>query len=176
MKYLLETERLKLRECMLSDADFIINLVNSPGWLKFIGDRNIHNTDQAIKYLENGPLKSYKENGYGLCIIETKEAQISIGMCGLIKRDYLNHPDIGFAYLPEFMGLGYGYEMAKAIVEYSNSILSIDTIQAIVMEQNQRSIHLLKKIGMNFVKTLVPPNEETELLLYQLSSNILQTE
>jgi RimJ/RimL family protein N-acetyltransferase len=161
---------------MLSDADFIINLVNSPGWLKFIGDRNIHNTDQAINYLENGPLKSYKENEYGLCIVETKEAQISIGLCGLIKRDYLNYPDIGFAYLPEFMGLGYAYEMAKAIVEYSNSILSIETIQAIVKEQNQRSIHLLEKIGMNFVKTLVPPNEETELLLYQLSSNILQTE
>lgn len=169
MKYLLETERLKLRECMLSDADFIIHLVNSPGWLKFIGDRNILNTDQAINYLENGPLKSYKENGYGLCIVETKKAQISIGLCGLIKRDYLIHPDIGFAYLPEFMGFGYACEMAKTIVEYSNSILSINTIQAIVMEQNQRSIHLLEKIGMNFVKTLVLPNEETEILLYQLS-------
>ena len=176
MKYLLETERLKLRECSLSDADFIINLVNSPGWLKYIGDRNIHNTDQAINYLEIGPLKSYKENGYGLCIVETKEAQISIGLCGLIKRDYLKHPDIGFAYLPEFNGLGYAYELAKAIVEYSNSILSIETIQAIVIEQNQRSIHLLEKIGMNFVKTLVLPNEETKLLLYELSSNILQTE
>lgn len=154
---------------MLSDADFIINLVNSQGWLIFIGDRNIHNTDQAINYLENGPLKSYKENGYGLCIVETKEAQISIGLCGLIKRDYLIHPDIGFAYLPEFMGFGYACEMAKAIVEYSNSILSINTIKAIVMEQNQRSIHLLEKIGMNFVKTLVLPNEETEILWYQLS-------
>ncbi len=67
------------------------------------------------------------------------------------------------------MGFGYACEMAKAIVEYSNSILSINTIQAIVMEQNQRSIHLLEKIGMNFVKTLVLPNEETEILWYQLS-------
>ena len=169
MKYLLETERLKLRECMLSDADFIIKLVNSPGWLKYIGDRNIHNHDQAFVYLENGPLKSYKENGYGLCIVETKKAQTSIGLCGLIKRDYLIHPDIGFAYLPEFMGLGYAYEMATALVDYAQYKLSIDTIQAIVLEENQRSIHLLEKIGMKFLKPIVLPNDETELLLYQLS-------
>jgi len=169
MTYLLQTERLKLRECTLSDTDFIIKLVNSQGWIKYIGDRNIHNTDQAIDYLANGPIKSYQENGYGSCIVESKETQTSIGLCGLIKRDYLDHPDIGFAYLPEFMGLGYAYEMATAVFDYAQYKLSIDTIQAIVLEENQRSIHLLEKIGMKFLKPIVLPNDETELLLYQLS-------
>src|SRR6478736_8102385 len=116
MKYILETERLQLRQFEIDDAEFIVELVNTPGWLKFIGDRNIKTTEDAIRYLQNGPMKSYQENGFGLSLVEEKGNRKSIGMCGILKRDSLENPDIGFALLPEFVGKGYAFEIALATV------------------------------------------------------------
>jgi RimJ/RimL family protein N-acetyltransferase len=165
MKYILETERLTLREFIPADAPFILELVNSPGWLQFIGDRNIHTTDQAIAYLENGPIKSYAENGFGLAMVEIKDSKIPIGMCGIIKRSNLDHPDIGFAFLPGYIGKGYGFEIATATLSYATGQLKLPTIYAITVPHNIRSISLLEKIGLKFIKKINSPENE-ELLLY----------
>lgn len=143
----IETVRLKLRELTFGDADFIIQLVNSPGWLRFIGDRNIRTEEEAIAYLESGPLKSYRENGFGLWLVELK-SDAPIGMCGILKRETLDHPDIGFALLPEFYGQGYAYEAAAATLAYAKDELNLSKIAAITVPGNVRSIKLLEKIGM----------------------------
>ena len=98
-QHILSTEQLVLREFKLDDAPFILELVNSPKWIEFIGDRKIKTIEEAQGYLTTGPLKSYKENGYGLWLVELKENKQAVGMCGLIKRDYLECADIGFAFL-----------------------------------------------------------------------------
>jgi RimJ/RimL family protein N-acetyltransferase len=170
MNYILETERLQLREFTMDDTAFIIELVNSEGWLKFIGERNVKTEEQAKAYLENGPMKSYREHGFGLSMVEIKEDNRKIGMCGLLKRDTLEHPDIGFAFLPEWMGKGYAFEIACATLIYASNTLKIPTICAIVVPENNRSIKLLEKIGMTFMKRVqLPPNHE-ELLLYSTAS------
>ena len=165
MKYILETERLTLREFIPADAAFILELVNSPGWIQFIGDRNIKTTEQAIAYLENGPIKSYRENRFGLAMVETKDGKIPIGMCGIIKRDNLDSPDIGFAFLPEFTRKGYAFEIATATLAYASSQLKLPIIYAITVPDNIRSISLLEKIGLKFIKKIRSPENE-ELLLY----------
>ncbi len=168
-KYILETERLRLRELALSDAPFIVELVNSPGWLKFIGDRNIKTIDQTKTYLENGPIKSYHDNGFGLWLAETKDTNTPIGMCGILKRETLDHPDLGFAFLPEFIGKGYGFEAASATVAFANEKLKLPMLSAITVPYNQKSIRLLEKVGMKFSKRICFPNNAEELLLYQMS-------
>jgi len=165
MKYILETERLTLREFTTDDTAFIIELVNSPGWLQFIGDRNIKTTEQAIAYLENGPMKSYRDNGFGLAMVETKDSKTPIGMCGIIRRDTLDNPDIGFAFLPGFIGKGYGFEIAVATLAYATQQLNLPVICAITVPHNVNSIKLLEKIGLKFIKTISSPENE-ELLLY----------
>src|SRR5687767_3229567 len=116
MKQILETERLRLREFTLNDTAFIIELLNSPGWLKYIGERNVKTEEQAINYLQNGPMKSYLENGYGLSMVEKKVDDTPIGMCGIIRRETLDNPDIGFAFLPGYEAQGHGYEIASAVL------------------------------------------------------------
>lgn len=169
IKYILETERLRLRELALSDAPFIVELVNSPGWLKYIGDRNIKTIDQAKTYLENGPIKSYYDNGFGLWLAETKDTNTPIGMCGILKRETLDHPDLGFAFLPEFIGKGYGFEAATATVVFAKNTLNLQVLSAITAPYNQKSIRLLEKVGMKFSKRICFPNNLDELLLYQMS-------
>jgi RimJ/RimL family protein N-acetyltransferase len=166
MKPILETERLFLREFTLDDTAFIIELLNSPGWIKYIGDRNIKTEQQALAYLHNGPLKSYQQNGFGLSMVEKKEGHVPIGMCGIIKRETLNNPDIGFAFLPEYYGQGYALEIASATLNYAKQTLGLPVISAITLPGNSRSVRLLEKIGLQFSKTIVFPGSEEELLLY----------
>lgn len=168
MTVVLETPRLILREFAIHDTDFIIDLVNCEGWIKYIGDRNIKTEEQAKNYLINGPLKSYRENGFGLCSVDLKETQIAIGMCGLIKRNYLENIDIGFAFLPQYSGKGYGYEIAKATLNYAKDNLKLKTIDAITLPSNSNSIKLIEKIGMSYHSVFIDPNTNEELLLYRI--------
>ena len=166
MATVLETERLQLREFDLSDTAFIIELVNTPGWIKYIGDRNIKTEEQAQQYLQNGPLKSYALNGFGLSKVVLKKEGTPIGMSGIIRRDNLLNPDIGFAFLPAYSGQGYGFEIASAILRYAKEILKLPTICAITVPHNAKSIKLLEKIGLHFVEPFHFPGDKEELLLY----------
>lgn len=165
-KYILETERLQLREFNLEDTPFVIELLNSKGWLQFIGDRNIKTEEQAQNYLINGPLKSYVDNGFGLWLVGRKSDQKPLGMCGIIKRQTLPNPDIGFAFLPEFAGQGYAYEIASAVLLYAKNDLKITKIAAIILPENIKSIRLIEKLQFNFVKTISFPPENEALQLY----------
>lgn len=167
MTSILETERLSLREFNTTDATFIIQLLNSKGWLKFIGDRHIKTLEQAENYLTNGPMKSYSVNGFGLSMVELKNTHTPIGMCGLIKRDNLPDIDIGFAFLEEFMGNGYAFEIAQATINFAKESLKKETILAITIPTNVRSINLLKKIGMKFEKNFSFEGSTEELMLFR---------
>jgi RimJ/RimL family protein N-acetyltransferase len=167
MTSILETERLSLREFNTADAAFIIQLLNSEGWLKFIGDRHIKTIEQAENYLTNGPMKSYSVNGFGLSMVELKNTHTPIGMCGLIKRDNLPDIDIGFAFLEEFMGNGYAFEIAQATINFAKESLKKETILAITIPTNVRSINLLKKIGMKFEKNFSFEGSTEELMLFR---------
>jgi [ribosomal protein S5]-alanine N-acetyltransferase len=164
----IQTERLIIKALDLSHEGFIFQLLNSPGWLQYIGDRNIHSLDDARNYLQNGPLKSYKDNGFGLCLVQLREEGIPIGIAGLLKRDYLDCPDMGFAFLPEYEGKGYAFESANAIVKQSKQNLGMERIQAIVLPENQRSIHLLEKLGMKDQGMHMFPGQKSVLRLFQI--------
>ena len=167
MQSILETDRLRIREFSLDDAAFIIELLNSPGWLQNIGDRHVHTTEQAIAYLQNGPIKSYAQNGFGLWMVELKKGFTPIAMCGIIRRDFLEHPDIGFALLPSYMGQGYAYEMASAVLAYATNELQLTKLCAIVLAENEHSIKLLNKLHFQPQSTIVYPGTNDELLLYE---------
>ena len=163
---ILETERLRLRQFEKSDAPFIIDLVNSPGWLEYIGDRNIRTEEQALVYLENGPIRSYRVNGYGLWMVERKEDEMPVGMCGIVNRPMMNTPDIGFAFLPSYMGTGYAFEIARATLEFANLQLEIPVISAITVPKNVKSIRLIAKLGLTFIREFSFPDSQEILSLY----------
>jgi RimJ/RimL family protein N-acetyltransferase len=166
MKLILETERLYARRFELTDTAFILRLLNTPGWLQFIGDRKVYNEEEAKNYLLNIPIKSYKENGFGLCLVALKINHEPIGMCGLIKRESLHGVDIGFAFLPEFTGKGYAFEITAATVLYAKQTLQLPVVLAIVFPNNLKSIKLLKKIGMRFQKQITLPTDSVPVMLF----------
>lgn len=164
-----DTPRLSLRPLTPADAPFIFTLVNTPSWLAYIGDRHVRSLEDAERYLLNGPLKSYSENGYGAWMVMHKETNQPIGMCGLFKRTYLDSPDLGFAFLPQHEGKGYAWEAAVAALIYTQKQLGIDHVFAIVQPDNRRSIRLLEKIGFMLQEMVQPHGEQQPLRLYRLS-------
>ena|SRR5687767_6145511 len=163
MNYLLETDRLMLREPTINDAAFMLRLVNEPTWLQYIGDRKVYSVEDAKQYLLNGSIKSFNENGFGFSVVEIKETGEKIGMSGLVKRDYLDDIDIGFAYFPEYTGFGFALEAARATLDHAHTSLGFNRVVAITTPDNVRSIRLLEKLGLVFEKTIVVNDENLNI-------------
>jgi ribosomal-protein-alanine N-acetyltransferase len=143
-------------------------LLNTPTWKEFIGERNINTSVDAINYLHNGPMTLYRQYGYGPWLVAPKETDEPIGMCGLFKRDYLNRPDLGFAFLPGFAGKGFAYESCVAVLKHVADNYLLDSFYATTTENNIRSQRLLKRCGFVRAGRVTQP-DAAELLLYQLS-------
>lgn len=163
---IIHSERLLLRYIEYADAPFILQLLNTPGWLQYIGDRKVHSIEDAERYILNGPMKSYEDKGFGLLLVIEKMSGIPIGICGLLKRDHLPHPDLGFAFLPEHMGKGYAFEAGTAVLNYGQASLHIDTIAAITLPDNTASVSLLKKLGFVFEALSKFDDDPEELCLF----------
>jgi RimJ/RimL family protein N-acetyltransferase/protein tyrosine phosphatase (PTP) superfamily phosphohydrolase (DUF442 family) len=145
-----ETDRLRLRRLEVADAPFILQLVNEPSWLRFIGDRGVHNLADAEHYIVGGPQRLYATYGFGLFMVEKREDGTSLGLCGLIKRDTLPDVDIGFAFLPEHWGQGYAREAAAATLRYARDTHKLPRVVAITSLDNVASGRVLETIGMRF--------------------------
>lgn len=159
------TDRLLLREYTIADAPFIYKLMNSEGWLKNIGDRNIQTLADAEAYLTKNYLGSYEKNGFGPYLVSLKTDGTPIGSAGLYKRDTLDFPDIGFAFLPEFGNKGYAFEAANEVMRFAAEELGLKTIVGITLPENISSIKLLKKLGLSEIGTYTYEDGE-ELLLF----------
>lgn len=167
MKVITETPVLQIRTFAASDDHFVLSLLNTPSWLRFIGDRNVKTLPEAQRYIMNSLLKLYKEQGYGAWVVAVKKTGEQVGICGLFKRNYLEHPDLGFAFLPSAEGKGFAYEAAKAVLEYSQQSLNLPLIYAITQTDNHRSVKLLTRLGFNQQGTVHPAGETEELLLFR---------
>lgn len=165
MKEVLVTERLKLTEWQAEDADFILKLVNTDGWLENIGDRKVYNLTDAKKYIKKLRLP-YGSYGYGFYALRLRESNEIIGMCGIIKRMGLSDPDLGFALMPEHEGNGYIYEMSSAFIKHSFVKLGLTRVVAITTPSNTRSIKVLDRLGMKYEKDVQLPNDSEVLRQY----------
>jgi len=166
---ILKTERLILREVTTNDAPFVLQLLNDPAWIKNIGDRNIRTVDEAREYIETKIIRDYVSKGYGMWLVVSKISDeiIPIGQCGLLKRDWLDNIEIGFAFLEKYCNQGYGYEAASATMNYAQEKLSIDYIVAITSKENLASQKLLRKLGLRFDKMVLYQNDGEELMYYK---------
>lgn len=162
----LETQRLVLRRLSAADAPFVLELLNDPAWLEHIGDRGVRTLDDARAYLAAGPVAMYAEHGFGLYLVEVREDGASAGICGLVRRDFLDDVDLGFAFLPRYRGRGYAYEAASAVLDYAAAVLGLERVAAIATAHNERSGRLLEKLGFRFEKMVPYPGETEPLRLF----------
>ena len=162
----LETDRLVLRWLAVEDAEFILQLLNEPSFLRFVGDKGVRTIDDAREYILNGPLKSYERFGFGLYLTELKEPRLPIGICGLLKRDSLENVDGGFAFLPQCWRQGDAFESASAVMAHGRDVFGLDRIVAITSPENEGSIKVLEKLGLKFERTTKLSEDAPEVKLF----------
>ncbi|HZW58656.1 MAG TPA: GNAT family N-acetyltransferase [Woeseiaceae bacterium] len=162
----IETARLALRELTVDDAAFLKDVMNDAGFLKYIGDRGIRTLDDARAYLERGPLDSYRRHGYGMYLVTRRADDAALGICGLVRRDSLDAPDLGFAFLPPYRSQGYASEAAAATLEFGRKTLGLARILAIATPDNGASNRILRKCGMRLERRVRLPPDDSELNLY----------
>jgi RimJ/RimL family protein N-acetyltransferase len=166
MDKIIETPRLHIRQFTKDDASFIYQLLNDPSFIENIGDKKIKNNADAVQYLEQGPLESYQSRGFGFNLVALKSTGQAIGMCGLVKRDELESPDLGYAYLSAFQGQGFATEAASAILTELSNSKRLKSVSAIASPANTASNHVIIKAGFKFQQVIQFKGEDANLYAY----------
>lgn len=160
---ILQTQRLHLREVVEDDAPFILELLTDPSFLENIGDRGVSDLPSAVNYIRNGPRASYVRNGYGLWLVELADTGEAIGLSGLVRRDTLPGPDIGYAFLPRHWSKGYAVEACSAVRDHAMRTLGLPRLLAIVSPGNAASVKVLDRIGLRFQDTVRLGEDDLQL-------------
>ena len=166
--WLIKTDRLRLRAVDVDDSKLMLAVWNDPAFIRNVADRGIRTEEQARIAIEDGAAKLFEDYGYGPYCMSLKTNGELIGICGLFRRENLDDPDIGFAVLPKYCGLGYAGEAAVAVVKYARDCLELKTITAIVSPTNAASIRLIEKLGLAFERMITMPGEEDAIRLYSM--------
>jgi [ribosomal protein S5]-alanine N-acetyltransferase len=161
------TPRLSLNELSPGDHLFIKELVNRPEWIKFIGERNVRTEEDAKTYVQ----KIMDNPNVHYWVVRLKEDRTAIGIITFIKRDYLEHHDIGFAFLSEHGKKGYAYEATAIVLKDIVRDPAHSYILATTVKENISSIKLLERLGLRQDKEVETGN--TLLLVYSAPSDTL---
>jgi RimJ/RimL family protein N-acetyltransferase len=162
----LSTERLYLRWLTPEDAAFMLRIWNDPTFVRYVGDRGLRTEDDARQALSAGPLTTYERYGYGPYLVCLQATGRPAGICGLFRRQGLDDPDIGYALLPEYRGLGLAREAADAVIEHARVDLGLTRLTAIVAADNASSLGLIQRLGLSFERMISLPGEDEPACLY----------
>lgn len=164
----LATERLSLRPLTAGDDAFILELLNEPSFIRYIGDKQVRTLEDARAYIESGPRTSHSTHGFGLDRVELRSTGQPIGMCGLLQRDILPDPDVGYAFLQEFWSRGYASEAVRAVLRDAKERLALGRVAAVVNNDNAASVRLLERMGFRFQRMFELHEGEPEVRLYRI--------
>ena len=164
----LETDRLVIRKLELDDAGFMLDLLNQPSFIQFIGDRGVRTVEEASTYIKERAFAAYEKNGFGPFAVELKTGGRVIGIVSLLDRDELDHVDIGFAFLPDSWRQGFATEATSAVMDFAFQDLGLEKIIAITQPDNIASIKTLDKMGLSFAGMTRLGDEDIDLLLYAI--------
>jgi len=162
----LRTSRLALREICADDSEFMCALLNDAAFLRHIGDRGVRSLDDAQRYISDGPVASYAKHGFGLWLVERTADHAKLGICGLVKREGLADPDIGYAFLPAYRAAGYAQEAASATLRHARDVLGVTRVVAIVSPENIESTRLLDRLGLRLESRVRLADDAAELDLF----------
>lgn len=157
------TQRLTLTKITLDDAAFILALVNTPHWIRFIGNRNVNTLQEAEFYIQ----KILMSENTQYWVVKLDKTAIPMGVVTLLKRDYLLNPDVGFAFLPQYVKQGYAYEAVAEIVK--QALLQHNVVAATTLPHNGNAIKLLEKLNFRLNSTV--KLENPVLLYYEIILN-----
>jgi RimJ/RimL family protein N-acetyltransferase len=144
----------------------MLEILNDPGFVRYVGDRGVRTIEEAARYISERFVESYRRNGFGLWLVETKDEGAPAGICGLLNRGTLPGVEVGYAFLPPFRSKGYAFEAASAATAYARDVLDLPRLYAVVNPDNAVSIRVLEKLGLRFERMVRLSGEESDVKLF----------
>lgn len=166
---ILETDRLAFHEFEVADAPFLLEVMNHPDYHKFIGDRGLRSVEDAENYIREKLIGAYTEFGFGFWIARLRETGERAGLAGVLRRDMLDAPDVGYAIHQKFKGKGLAQEATRGVLKYAKVALGFHRVCAITNVENQASINVLMKCGFEFSERRKVFEDNDELNIYALN-------
>ena len=163
---MIESERLVLHRLTVEDAEFILELVNEPSFLKYVGDKGVRNLADARRYILDGPVACHEQYGFGLDRVQLRDTGEPIGICGLLRREGIEDVEIGFAFLPRYWSRGFATEAARASMEHGRRELGVDRIVAIASPENEGSFRVLEKVGLQLDRMIRLSEDQPEVSFF----------
>jgi RimJ/RimL family protein N-acetyltransferase len=151
-KIITQTERLIIREFQVLDIEALAQILAKPEVMQFSLDGVLSTKQTAVKI--QSFLDSYQKNGYGKYALIHRQSRRLIGYCGIAVEEIegKSENELGYRIDSDFWGQGLATEAAKACLEYAFDKFKFDDVLGIVEPENQASIKVLEKVGMEFVK------------------------
>ena len=165
----IQTERLELRLITEADAPLVLAVMNDPDFIRYVSDRGLRIEADAARYIREKMFPGVERDGFGMCVVQLKDSGVPIGTCGIFKRQPVDEPQLGFAFLPEFRARGFALEAAKVLMDYGRDVLKFSKIVAAANPNNASSIKLLEKLGMHFERMEYdePSNSEMKVFSWE---------
>lgn len=163
---MIETERLKIRRIAPDDASFMVAILNDPGFLANIGDRGVRSEAEARVYIRDRILASYDAHGFAMFHVALKTCGTPVGLAGFVRREGLDGPDLGFAFLAAHTGQGHGHEAARALMAWGREALGLGPLLAVTAPWNEASAALLRKLGFREQGRVTLPSHDGESRLF----------
>lgn len=168
-KIITQTERLIIREFQVSDIEALAQILAKPEVMQFSPSGILSYKQTAVKV--QSFLDSYQKQGYGKWAVIYRESGRLIGYCGIAVEEIEGklENELGYRIDSEFWGQGLATEAAKACLKYGFDKFNFDYVLGIVEPENQTSIKVLEKIGMEFVKESTW--REKVVCIYKIANN-----
>jgi RimJ/RimL family protein N-acetyltransferase len=149
-RWILETERLLLREFDEGDAEPFYVLGSDPAIIRYTADPGggLTSVEHALEILRSHPLADYQRYGFGRWACVHKATGQVIGFAGLKYLDDLREVDIGYRLLPAYWGLGLATEAGRAVLDDGFTRLGLVRVIGLVVPDNRASVRVLEKLGL----------------------------
>ncbi|MCZ6652050.1 MAG: GNAT family N-acetyltransferase [Planctomycetota bacterium] len=167
MSFIIETERLGMREFGPEDADDFFALCTNPQVMKYIGGEDVPANVEAMRdKIVAHP--DYKRHGFGRWACIHKATGRLIGFTGLKRlEDFGGDVDLGYRFLPEFWRQGLATESGLPCIRYGFEVLGLDRIIGLAIPENVASVRVLEKCGMTFERFVDDP-QAGQVALYSI--------
>jgi ribosomal-protein-alanine N-acetyltransferase len=157
IKIFAETDRLILREILLSDLEGMYELDSDPEVHRYLGNKPVSDKTKLIEII-NHVRQQYVDQGIGRWAIIDKENNEFIGWSGLkfvteLTNNHIQYYDLGYRIKRKYWGKGIGTETAVVARDYAFNTLNLEEIYAAANCENIGSNKILSKIGMTWIET-----------------------
>lgn len=167
---MIETERLVLRPPAADDLPWMLEHMNTPGVLRYIGG-TVRERDEVAESLASD-IAAFASGGHRRWTVWRRDDDRRVGRCGLFyvrseaaPEQLRAQPEIGWTFAETSWGWGYATEAARAVLGFAFGTLTFPLVFSQTSDSNAPSTRMMQRLGftrraeLDYVDPDYPPRD-----------------